>query len=232
MSETDRTTQSTTLRASQQTAGRAAQPAARPGVHRSGRTLIRVLGAAAVAVLAAGVPAHAWAAGNVTAVAATNGVAAPVVARPIAAVRPAAAPAPAPTTTAPPTTTTLPAPPPPPPEPAGSVAARWALTALGTPYRYGGSAPGGFDCSGLMMWAWAAAGVQLPRTAAEQRGFTRPISEGELIVGDLVFYRGTGHVGMYIGNGMVVHSPRTGKTVEIVPVNRGGMAASSFGRVK
>ena len=83
-----------------------------------------------------------------------------------------------------------------------------------------------------MLWSWAAAGVQLPRTAAEQRSFTRPISEGELIVGDLVFYRGTGHVGMYIGNGMVVHSPRTGKNVEIVPVNRGGMAPSSFGRVK
>lgn len=216
MSETDRT----------------AVPTDRPGHRPSGRTLIRVLGVAAVAVLAAGVPAHAWAAGNATAVAASGGVAtpvaAPVAARPIAAVRPAAPAAPAPA----PTTTTLPAPPPPPPEPIGNIAARWALMTLGTPYRYGGSAPGGFDCSGLMMWAWAVAGVQLPRTAAEQRNFTRSISEGELIVGDLVFYYGTGHVGMYIGNGMVVHAPRTGKNVEIVPVHRGGMAPSSFGRVK
>ncbi|MFZ4669608.1 MAG: C40 family peptidase [Microthrixaceae bacterium] len=212
MSETNRTNRSTS------------RPAHRP----SGRTAIRVLGVAAVAVIAAGVPAHAWAAGNTTAVAATTGVAAPIQVRPVAAVRPAAAVAPAPATT----TTTAPAPPPPPPEPTGNIAARWALTALGTPYRYGGSAPGGFDCSGLMMWAWAAAGVQLPRVASAQRGFARSISEGELIVGDLVFYRGTGHVGMYIGNGMVVHAPRTGKNVEIVPVHRGGMAPSSFGRVK
>jgi cell wall-associated NlpC family hydrolase len=132
---------------------------------------------------------------------------------------------------APPSTTTTTPPPPPPPEPAGNVAMRWAMLTLGTPYRYGGTTPAGFDCSGLMLWAWNLAGVKLPRTAAEQRSATRSITRGELQIGDLVFYRGTGHVGMYIGNDQVVHSPRSGKSVEVVPVDRGGMAPSSFGRV-
>jgi cell wall-associated NlpC family hydrolase len=82
-----------------------------------------------------------------------------------------------------------------------------------------------------MLWSWNLAGVKLPRTAAEQRSATRSIARGELQIGDLVFYRGTGHVGMYIGNDQMVHSPRTGKSVEVVPVSRNGMTPSSFGRV-
>lgn len=151
-------------------------------------------------------------------------VAPPAVAAP--ALQPIAVRNPAPPSTT--TTTTLP---PPPPEPAGNVAMRWAMLTMGTPYRYGGTTPAGFDCSGLMLWAWNLAGVQLPRTAAEQRSASRPIGRGELQIGDLVFYYGTGHVGMYIGNDQIVHSPRSGKSVEVVPVARGGMAPSSFGRV-
>jgi cell wall-associated NlpC family hydrolase len=134
---------------------------------------------------------------------------------------------PVPVVPPPTTTTTLP-----PPPPVGETAASFALSTLGTPYRYGGSNPGGFDCSGLVMWSFRQAGVTVPRTAGEQRSATARISEAELRPGDLVFYRGTGHVGIFIGNGSVVHSPRSGKSVEIVPLNRGGMSASSFGRVK
>ncbi len=133
--------------------------------------------------------------------------------------------------TQPPSTTTTTTTPPPPPPTSGETAIRSAFSTLGTPYRYGGSTPGGFDCSGLVMWSFAQAGVQVPRTASEQRRASTSISEADLRIGDLVFYYGTGHVGMYIGNGHIIHSPRTGKSVEVVPVHRGGMTPSSFGRI-
>jgi cell wall-associated NlpC family hydrolase len=191
--------------------------------HTPRRFALRTLCLAALPVVAVSIPAQqrlASGSAPTQIAAAPAAVAAPAL-QPIAARNPAP-----PSTT---TTTTLP--PPPPPEPAGNVAMRWAMLTLGTPYRYGGTTPAGFDCSGLMLWSWNLAGVKLPRTAAEQRSATRSIARGELQIGDLVFYRGTGHVGMYIGNDQVVHSPRSGKSVEVIPLDRGGMAASSFGRV-
>lgn len=190
--------------------------------HTPRRFALRTLCLAALPVVAVSIPVQ-------QRLAARDGAAQVTAAPPAAAapvLQPVAARTPAPPSTT--TTTTLP---PPPPEPAGNVAMRWAMLTLGTPYRYGGTTPAGFDCSGLMLWAWNLAGVQLPRTAAEQRSATRSITRGELQIGDLVFSYGTGHVGMYIGNDQMVHSPRTGKSVEVVPLDRAGMTPSSFGRV-
>lgn len=91
-----------------------------------------------------------------------------------------------------------------------------ALAQVGVPYRWGGSTPRGFDCSGLMLYAWRAAGVDLPRTSrAQYRGTTR-VSTSNLKPGDLLFfYSPISHVGMYIGNGKMVDAPSSGRTVRV-----------------
>ena len=91
----------------------------------------------------------------------------------------------------------------------------FALAQLSDPYVYGGTGPNSWDCSGLMMKAWAAAGVSIPRVVGPQYGASRPVSMGSLQPGDIVFYGDMSHDGMYLGNGRVVHAPRPGKTVEI-----------------
>lgn len=112
---------------------------------------------------------------------------------------------------------------------AGAIAA--AKSRLGTPYRYGGSTPAGFDCSGLMMWSWAQVGVSLPRTSGAQRAATQRISFDQLQPGDLVFTGNpVSHVGMYIGGGQMIHSPHTGDVVRIAPVRAGG--STSYGRIR
>jgi cell wall-associated NlpC family hydrolase len=106
-----------------------------------------------------------------------------------------------------------------------------AGSVLGTPYRWGGATPAGFDCSGFVLWSFAHAGVTLPHNSGAQRAATDPVSREEAEAGDLVFYGRTHHVGIYLGDGLMIHSPRSGKTVEIVPVDRFGSAPSGFGRV-
>ena len=91
----------------------------------------------------------------------------------------------------------------------------FALAQLGDPYSYGGTGPSSWDCSGLMMTAWAAAGVSIPRVVGPQYGASQPVPMGSLQPGDLVFYGDMSHDGMYLGNGRVVHAPRPGKSVEI-----------------
>jgi cell wall-associated NlpC family hydrolase len=105
-------------------------------------------------------------------------------------------------------------------EATGANVARVALTQVGAPYRYGGAAPGtGFDCSGLVHYAFGVQGIVVPRTAAQQYGAARPISFGELRPGDLVFFRlappspDVTHVGIYTGQGRFVHSPKSGRRV-------------------
>ncbi|KUM98039.1 hypothetical protein AQI88_05720 [Streptomyces cellostaticus] len=94
-----------------------------------------------------------------------------------------------------------------------------ALSALGRPYVWGANGPSGFDCSGLMQWSYGHAGVHLPRTSQEQRYAGRQISLSEARPGDLVVYRGdASHVGMYVGNGQVVHAPYPGAPVRYDPV--------------
>lgn len=93
---------------------------------------------------------------------------------------------------------------------------------LGTPYVWGGSKPGGFDCSGLLQYVWSKEGVSIPRTSFEQFLTGRSIPKSNLRVGDAVFFKGSdsqnglpGHVGMYIGGGKFVEAPHTGATVRI-----------------
>lgn len=90
-----------------------------------------------------------------------------------------------------------------------------AAKELGVPYRYGGSSPSGFDCSGLVAWVYGRLGVSLPHNAAAQYAYGKPVERGHLQPGDLVFFHGLGHVGLYIGHGRMIHAPQSGETVEI-----------------
>ena len=108
-------------------------------------------------------------------------------------------------------------PPPPPPDPptVGERAVALARSQLGVPYVYGGASPAGFDCSGLVMWVYGRLGVDLPHNAAALYGVGRPVPTSQLRPGDLVFFHGLGHVGIYIGRGRMIHAPQTGRSVEI-----------------
>ena len=86
---------------------------------------------------------------------------------------------------------------------------------LGVPYVWGGSSPSGFDCSGFIMYVFAQVGVQLPHHAASQFNYGVPVSRDQLQAGDLVFFDGLGHAGIYIGGGQFIHSPHTGDVVKI-----------------
>jgi peptidoglycan DL-endopeptidase CwlO len=90
-----------------------------------------------------------------------------------------------------------------------------AMQYLGTPYVYGGASPSGFDCSGFVMYVFNQIGVSLPHNAAAQYGYGMPVSRDQLQAGDLVFFNGLGHVGIYIGGGQFIHSPHTGDVVKI-----------------
>ncbi len=97
-------------------------------------------------------------------------------------------------------------------------ALQFAYRQIGKPYRYGGTGPSGWDCSGLVQAAWSAGGVSLPRTSYEQWawGASRRVSLSELQAGDLLWHAGYGHVGIYAGDGKVVHAPQTGDVVKVV----------------
>jgi cell wall-associated NlpC family hydrolase len=100
-------------------------------------------------------------------------------------------------------------------------ALNYAYAQLGKPYCYGGAGPGCFDCSGLTMKAWGAAGVGLPHNAAAQYNATRRVAFADLQPGDLVFFSGLGHEGMYVGGGKMIHAPHSGTVVQIVGISSG-----------
>jgi cell wall-associated NlpC family hydrolase len=90
-----------------------------------------------------------------------------------------------------------------------------AKAQLGKPYSWGAAGPNSFDCSGLTLWAWRAGGVSLPHYTGAQYGATRHVSISDLQPGDLVFYNGMNHVGLYIGGGQIIHAPHSGDVVKI-----------------
>ena len=90
-----------------------------------------------------------------------------------------------------------------------------AMQYLGTPYVWGGSSPSGFDCSGFTMYVFSRVGVSIPRTVSTQYAVGVAVSRSELQPGDLVFFNGLGHVGIYIGGNQFIHSPHTGDVVKI-----------------
>jgi cell wall-associated NlpC family hydrolase len=97
-------------------------------------------------------------------------------------------------------------------------AAQIALRYLGVKYVWGGASPDGFDCSGLVMYVYAQLGVQLPHFAAAQYALGQAVPRDQLQPGDLVFFDGLDHVGIYIGGGQMVHAPQTGDVVKITPL--------------
>ena len=113
----------------------------------------------------------------------------------------------------------------PPPSHYGGVVG-FAMQFLGRPYVWGGASPAGFDCSGFTMYVYAHFGVSLPHNAAAQYGYGSPVSSSDLQPGDLVFFDGLGHVGLYIGGGQFIHAPHTGDVVKISSIS--GWYASTF----
>ena len=104
----------------------------------------------------------------------------------------------------------------------------FAYAQLGKPYQYGSGGPNSWDCSGLTKGAWANAGVSLSHNVQMQWNETTRVSRDELRPGDIVFYSGLGHAGIYIGDGQIIHAPHTGAVVRIADM--GIMSIQGYGR--
>jgi cell wall-associated NlpC family hydrolase len=104
-----------------------------------------------------------------------------------------------------------------------------AMQYLGVPYVWGGASPSGFDCSGFSMYVYAQVGVSLPHHAASQYGMGSPVSKDQLEPGDLVFFNGLGHMGIYIGGGQFIHAPHSGDVVKISSLSDSWYASTWVG---
>jgi cell wall-associated NlpC family hydrolase len=104
-----------------------------------------------------------------------------------------------------------------------------AMQYLGVPYVWAGASPSGFDCSGFIMYVYAQVGVSLPHNAAMQYGMGSPVSRDALEPGDLVFFNGLGHAGIYIGGGQFIHAPHTGDVVKISSLSDSWYASTWVG---
>jgi cell wall-associated NlpC family hydrolase len=102
---------------------------------------------------------------------------------------------------------------------AAGQAVAYAYAKLGDPYVYGATGPSSFDCSGLVQAAWASAGVSIPRTTYAQVAALPAVSTSNLQPGDLLFFDGDGHVGIYVGGGYLIDAPQTGSNVEKVALS-------------
>lgn len=107
----------------------------------------------------------------------------------------------------------------------GILVTKYAKNFTGVPYVYGGSTPSGFDCSGFVKYIYSRFGISLPRVSYSQLRSGMPVDKNDLKEGDLLFFRGGGHVGIYVGNGEYIHAPRTGRSVSVEPLTRSLYAA-------
>lgn len=108
----------------------------------------------------------------------------------------------------------------PPGSPASTTVIQAALSRIGSPYSWGGSGPSAFDCSGLVMWSFQQAGISLPHSSQALAQGGQPVSTDQMQPGDLVtYYSDASHVGIYIGDGMMVHASTYGTPVRVAPVN-------------
>lgn len=107
------------------------------------------------------------------------------------------------------------------PSSAGEAVVAYAKNFVGVPYVYGGNTPdSGFDCSGFVKYVFSNFGVQMPRTSYSQMNVGTPITRDALVPGDLVVFRGGGHVGIYVGNNYYIHAPQSGRNVTVEEMNR------------
>lgn len=117
----------------------------------------------------------------------------------------------------------------------GQAIVNTAMKYLGVPYVWGGTSPSGFDCSGLVQYVCRQNGISVPRVAASQRGVGKSVSRADLQPGDLVFFSSGGrvsHVGIYIGNGNMIHAPQTGDVVKISSINSSYRVKNYAGAVR
>ena len=117
------------------------------------------------------------------------------------------------------------------PQPLGVRAVAYAKRFLGVPYRWGGSSPGGFDCSGLVRYVYQRFGLDLPHSSYADFDLGRRVGRWALEPGDLVFFSGLGHVGMYVGHGRFIHAPHSGTSVQISSLSEWGGSYSGARRV-
>jgi peptidoglycan DL-endopeptidase CwlO len=118
-----------------------------------------------------------------------------------------------------------------PPPTVAEVALGRALATRGVPYVYGGSTPAGFDCSGLVRYAYRGAGISLAHSSYAQWDAGRRVRRRSLRPGDLVLF-GMGHVGLYVGGGRFVHAPETGRVVSVNRIDRGWYARTFSGGIR
>ena len=112
----------------------------------------------------------------------------------------------------------------------GQRAATIAVREVGVPYRWGGASPAsGFDCSGLVYWTYARLGIALPHSSYALYDHGRRVARSGMKAGDLLFFSGLGHVGIYIGRGRMVHAPHSGTRVQIVRLRSSSYGARIVG---
>jgi len=114
----------------------------------------------------------------------------------------------------------------------GARAAKFSLRFRGTPYMWAGTTPLGFDCSGFTRFVYAHMGIPLPHSSYAQWTMGRHVGRRSLRPGDLVFFAGLGHVGLWIGHGRFIHAPQTGEVVSVASLSHGWYASDYSGAVR